>query len=316
MRHSFLHDALPISRTAGRAVRNAVRQQLLVLKVAGFIFIELAVFPLGCGVILDVCTVWLFPEANLLSRVAFFAQAPLTAIFYHWVAGTLFMYSFAVLLSGCRTVVRPGAMWFIKDPQDQNSHPIRDILERPTFVQLRKILASAVMYSVVVAAVVGSVAGLLLLGSKSIMPFRWKTREPLSNVPVDLLFLHLILPQTLHYFRPRKAMKAITTRVWRALATKLRLTSYFFGGRYPAEEFASDKWAFPWSPVEEDTENYRIDGTFRRVPATDHLALPRDMKATAEVTAEGWPVGEENARLLESQNEEARKAKQIGRAHV
>lgn len=72
--------------------------------------------------------------------------------------------------------MRPGAMWFIKDPQDQNSHPIRDILERPTFLQLRKIMASAVMYAVVVAAVVGSVAGLLLLGSKSIMPFRWKNR--------------------------------------------------------------------------------------------------------------------------------------------
>lgn len=80
------------ARSAGRAVRNAVRQQLLVLKVATFIFIELVTFPLACGVVLDLCTVWLFPEANLYSRVAFFFQAPLTAMFYHWVAGTLFMY--------------------------------------------------------------------------------------------------------------------------------------------------------------------------------------------------------------------------------
>ena len=79
------------AKTAGRAVRNAVRQQLLVLKVAAFIFIELVTFPLACGVVLDLCTVWLFPEANLHSRAAFFFQAPLTAMFYHWVAGTLFM---------------------------------------------------------------------------------------------------------------------------------------------------------------------------------------------------------------------------------
>ena len=130
------------------------------------------------------------------SRAAFFLQAPLTAMFYHWVAGTMFMlvpdftfrivlahyslfhyrYSFAVLLSGCRSVMRPGAMWFIKDPQDQNSHPIRDILDRPTFTQLRKICVSGIMYSFVVACVVGSIAGLLVLGSKSIMPFRWKNR--------------------------------------------------------------------------------------------------------------------------------------------
>lgn len=95
------------ARNAGVVVRNAVRQQLLVLKVctlspcflhlltpsqvATFIFIELVTFPLGCGIVLDLCTVWLFPEANMQSRAAFFVQAPLTAMFYHWVAGTMFM---------------------------------------------------------------------------------------------------------------------------------------------------------------------------------------------------------------------------------
>jgi E3 ubiquitin-protein ligase MARCH6 len=72
--------------------------------------------------------------------------------------------------------MRPGAMWFIKDPQDQNSHPIRDILDRPTFTQLRKIIVSAVMYALVVMCVVASIAGLMMLGSKSVMPFRWKNR--------------------------------------------------------------------------------------------------------------------------------------------
>jgi E3 ubiquitin-protein ligase MARCH6 len=48
-------------------------------------------FPLGCGIVLDVCTVCLFPEASFVSRIAFFKQAPLTAMFYHWVAGTMFM---------------------------------------------------------------------------------------------------------------------------------------------------------------------------------------------------------------------------------
>lgn len=78
-------------RSAGRAVRNAVRQQLLVVKVAAFIIIELVIFPLGCGVMLDVCTVWLFPQGSFRSRAAFLMYAPLTAVFYHWVLGTMFM---------------------------------------------------------------------------------------------------------------------------------------------------------------------------------------------------------------------------------
>lgn len=85
-------------------------------------------------------------------------------------------YQFAVLLSGCRSIMRPGAMWFIKDPQDQNFHPIRDILERPTFVQIRKLVLSAMMYGLVVASGVATVSGILRLCSSTIMPFRWKIR--------------------------------------------------------------------------------------------------------------------------------------------
>ncbi|KAF8903526.1 hypothetical protein CPB84DRAFT_1814671 [Gymnopilus junonius] len=277
------------AKSAGRHVRNAVRQQLLVMKVATFIFIELVTFPLGCGIVLDLCTVWLFPEANMQSRIAFFVQAPLTAMFYHWVAGTMFMYSFAVLLSGCRSVMRPGAMWFIKDPQDQNSHPIRDILDRPTLVQLRKICVSGIMYSFVVACVVGSVAGLVILGSKSIMPFRWKNREPLSNVPVDLLFLHLVLPYTMHYFRPKRAIKQVTMAVWKYLASRLRLTSYFFGGRHSEEEHS--RWLFP-------------PGTSNR-----QLGPARDMRATVAVTADGHPVDDAARQLMAMQDAEAEKAK-------
>lgn len=80
------------ARSAGRAVRSAVRQQLLVLKVAAFIFIELVTFPLACGMVLDFCTIWLFPQASIQSRVTSILHAPLTAMFYHWMAGTTFMY--------------------------------------------------------------------------------------------------------------------------------------------------------------------------------------------------------------------------------
>lgn len=85
-------------------------------------------------------------------------------------------YQFAILLAGCRGIMRVGAMWFIKDPQDQNFHPIREILDRPTFTQLRKLFVSAMMYSMVVALGVGSIASLLFLGFHSILPLRWKTR--------------------------------------------------------------------------------------------------------------------------------------------
>jgi E3 ubiquitin-protein ligase MARCH6 len=132
-------------------------------------------------------------------------------------------------------------------------------------------------------------------------------REPLSNVPIDLLFLHLVLPHTMHYFRPKRAMKDLTTVVWKYLAKKLRLTSYFFGGRHSEEERTPNHWTKWLSPASEETST--ADGSFKRVPATDNVALPRDFRATADVTENGEPVDEASARVMQIQNGEAEKAK-------
>ena len=68
-------------KTTERAVRTAVRQQLLIVKVTTFIVIELIIFPLGCGVILDLCTIWFFLGVSLKALVVFMRYAPLTAAF-------------------------------------------------------------------------------------------------------------------------------------------------------------------------------------------------------------------------------------------
>lgn len=304
-------------QTATRAVRNTVRQQVIVLKVAFFIFIELVVFPLGCGLILDACTMWMFPEVNVAARTIFFLHAPVTAIFYHWVAGTMFMYTFAVILAGCRTIMRPGAMWFIKDPQDANAHPIRDILDRSTLTHLRKICLSGIMYVVVVGLSVGSLWILLSLGGHSFLPLRWKTREPLSNVPVDLVFLHVALPYTMRYFRPKKVLKTAFKNLWNELSAYLRLSSYFAGGRYPDEERSPASYSKHmttylislWNRQPLDHSQYVTDGSFRRVPSHDHVPIPPEMRATAAVTEFGEPADDESRGLMAMQNAEIERAK-------
>lgn len=85
-------------------------------------------------------------------------------------------YMFAILLGGCRQIMRSGAMWFIKDPQNQNMHPIRDILERPTFTHLYKLFQSAIMYALVVLCGVGNVSLVVQVFTPSLLPFRWKPR--------------------------------------------------------------------------------------------------------------------------------------------
>lgn len=97
------------------------------------------------------------------------------------------------------------------------------------------------------------------------------------------------------------------------LAAKLRLTSYMFGDRHEEEEFTVqfDSWTTFLRRSTSDIEaaSQTCDGTFRRVPATDNIALPKDMRATAEVLADGTPANPAAKELVEAQNAEALKAK-------
>lgn len=83
---------------------NSIDQILTnAIKVAIFIVVELVVFPLGCGILLDTCTLPLFPNATVDTRLAFLSHAPVTATFYDWMIGTMFM--LVSLLQPCSRVI-------------------------------------------------------------------------------------------------------------------------------------------------------------------------------------------------------------------
>jgi E3 ubiquitin-protein ligase DOA10 len=163
-------------RTVGRTVQQAIRQQGIILKVAFFISIELVLFPIVCGVLLDISTLPMFATASMASRWIFYQNHPITTIFIHWFLGTGFMFHFAVFVTLCRDIVRPGVMWFIRDPNDPQFHPIKEILERPVLTQLRKIGASGLMYSGMIFFGIGTVIFIIAIIGGTVLPLRWSYR--------------------------------------------------------------------------------------------------------------------------------------------
>lgn len=157
----------------GRTAQEAIRHQGIILKVAMFITIELVLFPIVCGFLLDASTLPLFKHASLLGRFGYLTSHPVPSIFLHWFLGTGFMFLFAVLVTICRDIVRPGVMWFIRDPNDPQFHPIREIVERPVFFQFKKIGASALIYMTVILVGVGGVVHCIHAISSNILPLRW-----------------------------------------------------------------------------------------------------------------------------------------------
>ena len=133
-------------------------------------------------------------------------------------------------------------------------------------------------------------------------------------MPVDLLFLHLVLPYTMQYCRPRKALKQIGTHIWKALAARLRLSSYMFGERHPEEEYTPRWWyqrIFTPKVIPRSQFLELGDGTFRRVPNRDNIVLVKDVPVTALVDRDGKAINEEQARIIAAQDAEAVKNKRI-----
>ncbi|KAG8733382.1 hypothetical protein FRC11_006727 [Ceratobasidium sp. 423] len=303
-------------RGAARALRNAVKQQLIVVKASGvalFIGLELLVFPTGCGVVLDIATLPLFESATLAGRIAFYDFAPLTAFFCHWLVGTIFMYQFALTLGACRAVMRPGAMWFIKDPQDASFSPIRDILDKRVLTQLRKLAVSAVMYTVVIVVAVGSVVYTIRYTPifSGILPLRGNMREPLSEIPVDLLFLHLVMPPTVKRLTIGSWMKARLEVWWKYTARQLRLSSFMFDQLHADELQRESKALRPMrGPAATWTipSDEHIYGRWLRVPKSDNIAFLHDQPVLIEVDRTGQAVRPRGQQVMAEQDEETRRA--------
>ncbi len=81
-----------------------------VLKVILIISIEMIVFPLYCGLLLDVALLPLFGSATLMSRIDFTISSPYTSVFVHWFVGTCYMFHFALFVAMCRKLMRTGVL--------------------------------------------------------------------------------------------------------------------------------------------------------------------------------------------------------------
>ena len=81
-----------------------------VMKVILIISIEMIVFPLYCGLLLDLALLPLFGTVTVMSRLDFTLISPWTSIFIHWFVGTCYMFHFALFVSMCRKIMRSGVL--------------------------------------------------------------------------------------------------------------------------------------------------------------------------------------------------------------
>ena len=276
-----------------------------VMKVILIISIEMLVFPLYCGLLLDAALLPLFENTTIMSRLLFTFQSPLTSIFVHWFVGTCYMFHFALFVSMCRKIMRKGVLYFIRDPDDPTFHPVRDVLERNVATQLRKILFSALVYGGLVVVCLGGVVWGIAYTFKGVLPIHWSSNEPVLEFPVDLLFYNFLMPLAVKFFKPSDGLHTMYTWWFRQCARMLRLTWFMFDERKLDEEGVNIRrtWgdvlrgvtADPTTRLKPDYKNLpfeddpdlrayvRQDGRYVRAPASDQVRIPKGTPIFLEV---------------------------------
>ena len=293
-------------RVAG-GVADGLYQAGGVMKVILIISIEMIVFPLYCGLLLDVALLPLFNNVTIMSRVNFTLASPNTSLFVHWFVGTCYMFHFALFVSMCRKILRPGVLYFIRDPDDPTFHPVRDVLERSVSTQLWKISFSALVYGGLVIVCLGGVVWGIAYTFHGVFPIHWASNEPILEFPVDLLFYNFLMPLAVKFFRPSKGLNKMFSWWFRRCARALRLTNFLFGensedeeGTHVQRRLADEairgdelpektetKSSQPFSTSEKVTEmSFQRNGRHVRAPGTDQVRIPRGAHTFLDVDAE------------------------------
>lgn len=304
-------------------VADVLHQAGGVMKVILIIGIEMIIFPLYCGTLLDVALLPLFENATIASRLNFTSSSPLTSLFVHWFVGTCYMFHFALFVSMCRKIMRSGVLCkphsrhqlistnkslldFIRDPDDPTFHPVRDVLERNITTQLRKIAFSALVYGALVIVCLGGVVWGLYYSFDNVLPIHWSATVPVLEFPVDLLFYNFIIPLAIQSIKPSDVLHNLYGWWFRQCARFLRLTDFFFGERRHDEEgyhVRPSWWALLTGakgdvehPVNGNERQRRVeaneqhdvyfvqDGRYVRAPASDQVRIPKGSQVFLEVT--------------------------------
>ena len=124
---AYLYVAGAVSGTDKKGAVNGGLAQVLyqaggVMKVILIISIEMIVFPLYCGMLLDVALLPLFGNVTVASRITFAITSPWTSIFVHWFVGTCYMFHFALFVSMCRKIMRTGVLCMSHVLVDADNH--------------------------------------------------------------------------------------------------------------------------------------------------------------------------------------------------
>lgn len=191
-----------------RQVFRVLRYLATFVKIVVLIVFEFGIFPLGCGWWLDICTLKLL-NSTLESRAAFCREFPWTCTAGHWFLGIFYMVHVSLFVSLLREVLRPELLWFLRNPDDPDFRPFRELVEKPLSRHARRMCLSVCIYAPLILAVVYVPSWLCLTVLPTVFPFNL---SDFSNSLLEIPFGNLLvvpLVSLVHHVRPGAVVRRL-----------------------------------------------------------------------------------------------------------
>lgn len=131
--------------TCFKPLGRASKFMFIFAKVLIILAIETIVFPILIGYLLDY---WLNKEVLGL-------EWKIVSILIHWVFGLGYMFSFATLVGWLNKILRPGVLWFFRNPNDPDFDLLREIVNIPALKHVRRIAMSILLYIFLISTFIG-----------------------------------------------------------------------------------------------------------------------------------------------------------------
>lgn len=242
---------------------------LAMTKVTGLLLVELGILPVACGWWLAVCCRPALGDfATSIVDGTVFRTSPLVASSLLWLTGLVFMLHIGTFATALREVLRPHILPWLRDPAaDPEFHPLRELVREPLRRHLRRLGLATLLYGNF--AVLGLYLPIQVLSRLpfEVFPLHLKFVDPLTEIPVNIMLIHLCLPLlSAGRIHPRRFAVQVL-RGWLGTASSwLNLRSYLLlpngEGQQEAEQadVAQQDWFsdVPGSSSEEDVQEETV----------------------------------------------------------
>ena len=196
-------------------------------KVTAVLGMQLGVFPVLCGFWLDLCSLELL-GSDVDSRRSFLDSAFITCALLHWLVGLVYMLYISLFVSIMREFLRSDVLWFLRNPDDPDYHPFRELVQEPLWMHGRRILLSAIIYSSLIILLVWCPIQICLALLPSLLPINLAFDDPLTDIPANLFLFHICVPFTIEHFKPRAVTKLLLVHWFQFVGGRLGLSTYLF----------------------------------------------------------------------------------------